>query len=253
MRSQSLWSLDSSLIGKVDPDLKSKIEIVTTEFSLNDFVVNTYDLIELSWGDFKQLTPLLQRAETMVQKLGWSDAAVSIAGEIKPLMLHERVLAEMLSMHKVSIQRNFIASVVGDLSTLASFTNVIQKLGYSFIRFFCSPKDRLEAEKLSAKLCRMFVNLKIEIHNFEDITEIDGLSSLIIVDIDLVAHKELFEILSYFNFMSPNSIFLDLREIHFEQLRQEAEKAELTCLSGKKFWVTRYNLAMRIQHQNNKP
>lgn len=252
MRSQSLWSLDAESIGKVDPDLKSKIEIVTTEFSLSEFVVNTYDLLELDWGDFKQLTPLLQRAETMVQKIGWSDAAVSFSGEIKPLMLHERVLAEMLSSQKVSIQRDFIASIVGDLSTLASFTNVIQKLGYSNIRFFCSPNVRIEAEKLATKLCRMFMNLKIEIHNFEEITEIDGLSSIIIVDIDLVVHKELFEILSYFNFMAPNSIFLDLRELHFEQLRQEADKAELNCLSGKNFWATRYQLAMRILHQNNK-
>lgn len=246
MRSKSLWALDADKLMAGVPELKDKIEIVSSELSLDALVMNPYDMMEWSWGDFKQMTPLLHRAETLVQKLGWSDAAISISKELKPMLLHERALAEILTQEKVSLRRDYVASIVGDLSTLANFVNFIQKLGYSVIRFFCSPHERIEAEKLSLRLTKMFVNLKIEIHNFEEITEIEGLASLVIVDVDLSVHKELFEIISYFNFMAPNSIFLDLRELMYEQLRLEAEKAELTCLSGISFWTTRYRLALRL-------
>lgn len=246
MRSNELWELSSEFQQLLNKDKSIDFSIAHKEINLAELVMGAFHMVDFSWSIFKQLNPIIHRAEALIQKLNWADTGLIINGEVRPMLLSERVFSEMISGHNTIVYREYCVSIVGDLSTLASLVNLCQRLGFKKINFYCVAEKVQEGKEFSDVCMKLFINLKIEVKVFDELTHNEELSSLLVVDVDLDIETELFENLSYFNFLSPHSIFIDFRSDKNNLLQLEAEKAELVVLDGREFFHKKYQLAAQI-------
>ncbi len=246
MRSIELWELSAEFQQRLNQDKSVEFSIAHREISLAELVMGAFHMVDFSWAVFKQLNPIVHRAEALIQKLNWADTGLIINGEVRPMLLSERIFSEMISAQNTIVYREYCVSIVGDLSTLASFVNLCQRLGFKKINFYGAENIVQEGKEFADVCMKLFINLKIEVKNFDELTHNEELSSLLFVDVDLDKETELFENLSYFNFLSPHSIFIDFRSDRNNLLQLEAEKAELVVLDGRKFFLKKYQLAQQI-------
>lgn len=246
LRSNELWELSEELNQLLNKDQNVEFSIAHREINLAEIVVGSFQMLDFSWNVFKQINPIVHRAEALIQKLNWADTGLIIDGEIRPLLLSERVFSEMISAPNTTIYREYCVSIVGELSTLASFVNLCQRLGFKKINFYCDSALFQDSKEFAEVAMRLFINLKIEVKNFDELMLNEELSSLLMVDADFEKEVELFENLSYFNFLSPHSIIIDFRSDRNNLLQLEAEKAELVVLDGRDFFIRKYRLARRI-------
>lgn len=246
LRSSELWSHTDEFKAALNENENVKFVIEHKEINLAEIITETFHMMDFSWQIFKQLNPIVHRAEALVQKLNWADTGLIVNNEIRPMLLSEKVFSQMISTKNTVVDREYCVSVVGDLSTLASFVNLFQRLGFKKINFY-TEQSILEDSKAFASLAtKLFINLTVEAKSYDDLTFNEELSSLLIVDADLDKEKELFEDLSYFNFLSPKSIFMDFRSDRNNLLQLEADKAELIVLDGREFFLKKYQLAQQM-------
>jgi hypothetical protein len=246
LRSSELWSHPKDFLAKLNESKEIEFNLEHKEINLSEIVTETFQLVDFSWEVFKQLTPIIHRAEAMVQKLNWADTGLIINNNFRPILLNEKILSEMISSKNAVVDREYCVSVVGDLSTLASFINLFQRMGYKKINFYTRQDVLSEASQFAILAMKLFINLKVEVKPFDELTYNEELSSLLIVDAELDREKELFEDLSYFNFLSPNSIFLDFRSDINNLLQLEADKAELMVLDGREFFLKKYHMGQQM-------
>ena len=245
LRSSELWKHTDEF--KIALNDKKDIEFVIEhkEINLAEIITENFHMMDFSWQIFKQLNPIIHRADALVQKLNWADTGIIVNNEIRPMLLSEKVFSQMISTKSTVVDREYCVSVVGDLSTLASFVNLFQRLGFNKINFY-TDEGMIEEAKAFAKLAtKLFINLNVEAKTYSDLTFNEELSSLLIVDVNLDEEKELFEDLSYFNFLSPRSIFMDFRSDRNNLLQLEAEKAELIVLDGREFFLKKYEMGLQ--------
>lgn len=246
LRSKELWELSADFNQLLNQKYSCEFSISHREINLAEIVTGAFQMMDFSWTVFKQLSPIVHRADALIQKLNWADSGLIVAGEIRPMMLSEKVFSEMISSQNTIVYREYCVSIVGELSTFASFVNLCQRLGFKKINFYCDASKIKEAQDFSENAIKLFINLKIDVKVFDELVHTEELSSLLIVDADFEIETELFQNLSYFNFLSPRSIFIDFRSDRNNLLQLEAEKAELVVLDGREFFMKKYQLASEI-------
>ena len=106
------------------------------------------------------------------------------------MLLSEKVFSEMISSKNTVVDREYCVSVVGELSTLASFVNLFQRLGFKKINFYTDQGMIDDAKEFADLAMKLFINLKVEAKTYADLTFNEELSSLLIVDVDLDKEKE---------------------------------------------------------------
>ena len=246
LRSKELWELTPEFHKILNQEKFIDFSISHREINLAEIVMGTFHMVDFSWDVFKQINPIVHRAEALIQKINWADTGLIVNGEIRPMLLSERIFSDMISSQNTIVYREYCVSIVGELSTLASFVNLCQRLGFKKINFYCATDKVQEAKVFADVAMKLFINLKVEVKVFDELMHNEELSSLLIVDANFEVEVELFENLSYFNFLSPHSIFMDFRSDKNNLLQLEAEKAELVVLDGREFFLKKYLLASQI-------
>ncbi len=202
------------------------------------------DLIELSYLDFLEVQKKLSFSDLDAYCSGAADSLIRIDNQYQFFQLGQKTFVKFLSQLKISLQVADFAVLIGDQLTISQFLPALNQLGYS--RFVVVVEDVEAIQIFIQKIQRTFLGLTIEILNFKQISKIDHISSLLLVDIDHQSQAELVENLTYFNFLNSGSIFFDVRSLLSNELVQEAIQAQMFVIDALAYAEARLKFADQI-------
>lgn len=144
-----------------------------------------------------------------------------------PRLRYFDLLRKKIVTHFGNINIQESAGVICDSSAREGLISVLVSLGFKTILLFV----RDGSEDWALQLGKYFIGVKIKMIFFSNLTQNQDTTSLIINALDLEANASLMSDLSYFNFMSPNGIIVDLASKNpIHPLLFEAEKAGLRTM-----------------------
>jgi hypothetical protein len=208
------------------------------------------DLIDLSYADYLQIKDQFIMTSIDSYGLGSADCIIKINGEFRFYQLSQHVFLSYMEELKVSLNSVDIAVLVGDEMTISQYLPALTQLGYGQFIFVVENMERVK--KFIERIQRTYFSLSIQILNFHQVGLIEIASSFLLVDIDHSQHPELVESLTYFNFLTAGSLFIDMRSALNEHLVEEAKRALMFVADTRPYQQNRFLIANQVLFKKNK-
>ena len=93
---------------------------------------------------------------------------------------------------------------------------------------------------------KTLLGLELLILGFNQVSSIDCISSLLLVDINHKERPELVESLTYFNFLTTGAAFFDVRSALNDDLVQEVLRAQMVVIDSPQYAQVRLEIADQI-------
>lgn len=216
------------------------IEFYFDPMPWQELLLQGYDVIELSDADMTEYLKSQTLLEWEVDISRSADCLIKTAKGYKPIQIGPNTLRAYFEDKKIKLKVQESAVLIGNYSMLMSFTFGLVKLGYKKI-IIISPENFSYHEEIE-KIKKILFQVELQQISFDEISHVTENSSLLVIDFDLALNPDLVEVLSYFNFLSEKSLFLDLQQINNSSLAEEADRASLTVLSDLEFHLEKYKI-----------
>lgn len=196
------------------------------ELDLSDLEGFNAALVPLSSG--KGSIEKFQVLPTQVRKLEVLDSLFLESGTLLPRLIIPEALRQFLVYSVKDIDIREPAFIVGDTPIVRVAGSVLADMGYGTI-YLVGDSDALQTEK--AILKRAQFGVQYQIVNPENLT-LQAVSASLLINTASLPEGDLFlNDLSYFNYMKPEGVVLDLNPVDEEKpLLKEAVDANLRTL-----------------------
>ncbi len=202
------------------------------------------DLIDISYEDFCQLQTQFEVNSLDSYYLGSADCLIRLGERYQFYQLSQKSFLSLLSKIEIHLKTDDHAVIVGDEMSISQFLPALSKLGYS--RFVFVVEDPDAVQKFMQNIQKTLLGLEVLILSFNQVSSIDCISSLLLVDIDHKERPDLVESLTYFNFLTTGSAFFDVRSDLNDDLVQEALRAQMVVIDSAQYAQVRLEIADQI-------
>lgn len=234
--------LDAKLSEKLGASSDTKIHF--EPMSEEELLASDFDLIELSEEQNLDILSKMTMLDWQIQSTGAVDAFTKDKNGFKPLHLSATAFVNFLQSKHITLDTAKNAVLVGGYSFLMTFGLALAKLGFNKI-YLISPGHASYENKI-AELQKNLFNVHIQQLTLDDMSNISELASLLVIDFDLNEFPDTVETLTYFNFVTENSVFFDLQNYMNDTLSSEAERASLRVLDSAEFHLHKYRFFQKI-------
>jgi len=218
---------------------KKGIEIgIANVDEFNFELLEQADAIKVPISLSLELYPSLTSLTLPVQNIGVFDVIFKQDGKIFPRIIMFEAFTEMLAQTKSYLDLRKPAYIVGDQALARVALGVLTYLGFS--KIFIYGTNTKNIETLVKNYLKQNFSLNIEIHSLSEITQNQEIGGVLINTEFLKSGSEELEMTSYFNFLSSDSLVLDMCNV--KELFEEAQRAELkylNCSDAEVFWTKR--------------
>lgn len=212
--------------------------------SIEDAQSQKVDLIDISYEDFCQLQTQFEVNSLDSYYLGSADCLIRFGERYQFYQLSQKAFLSLLSNVEIYLKTDDYAVVVGDELSISQFLPALAKLGYS--RFVFVVEDPEVVQKFMQNIQKTLLGLELLILGFNQVSSIDCISSLLLVDINHKDRPELVESLTYFNFLTTGAAFFDVRSALSDDLVQEALRAQMVVIDSAQYAQARLEIADQI-------
>lgn len=212
--------------------------------SIQDAQSQNVDLIDISYEDFCQIQNQFEVNSLDSHYLGSADCLIRFGDRYQFYQLSQKAFLSLLSNVEIFLKTDDYAVIVGDELSISQFLPALAKLGYS--RFVFVVEDPEAIQKFIQNIQKTLLNIKLLILGFNQVSSIDCISSLLLVDINHKERPELVESLTYFNFLTTGSAFFDVRSALSDDLVQEALRAQMVVIDSAQYAQVRLEIADQI-------
>lgn len=214
------------------------------------------DLIDISYSDYLASSELSSISNLESYYLGAADCILKLDNKYHFYQLSQKSFLYYLSQLKMNLKSNHGAVIVGNELTISQFLPALTKLGYD--QFIFVVENTAKVKEFVDNIQKTFLGLKVQFFNFQQVSLIDYVSSLLLVDFDHDKYPELVESLTYFNFLSAGSVFFDVGASlgrapvaaadnnSKSELVKEAERAQMLVVDSAQYHQIRFQLADQI-------
>jgi len=196
------------------------------------------DAIKVPIYTSSEIYPNLTSLTLPVQNMGVFDVIFKQEGQIFPRIIMFEAFTEMLAQTKSYLDLRKPAYIVGDQSLARVALGVLTHIGLSRIFIYGTNTSSIEA--IVKNYTKQNFSLNIEIHPLSEITQNQEIGGVLVNTEFLKTGSEELELTSYFNFLSSDSLVLDMCNV--KELFEEAQRAELkylNCSDAEVFWTKR--------------
>lgn len=227
----------------------SQIAISGVEFiqidSVDEALAQNIELIDISYEEFNQLKGTLHKESLQVYQVGFADAVI-LKNQIYQFMnLNYLTLTRLITDRKIKLNTSQPALLIGGLETHLSFIPCLAQLGFKRL-IVASDKVSRDAAILQ-KVMRGFLGIQVQIIEYDKVSLIEETCSILLAEFSHLEFQDLSETLSYFNFLTSDSTFIDLRSEDNASLAEEVQRAGLEFVSQGDFFLNRIALAQKLR------
>lgn len=190
-----------------------------------------------SYADYKQH---LTAIDWKISQIGVADCLVLCEQRYLPV----NALAEAVSriIRKKPEHFNSLRPVilVGDSLFISA---VVMKLVLAgFTEIIVCPVDLAAAdyEGFSQKIRSYAFGLQLKVVEVNDLTSLKEAGALLIAHLEQQAYPDDYELVAYFNFLSPGAVFIDCNSLQNAILAEEARKAEIFVVDEREVLLNKY-------------
>lgn len=242
-RSSNLWPLPQENIHSFETVQLSSVE---------EALVQEVDCIDLDFLDYQHIIEKYPSHLLEMHHLGYADCYLKKSNQLtgrngngyELWLTYKDVFLKELSGSHSSVQTNYLAVIVGDERTVASFFPALSQLGYANFKFVV--KDPQSMLPYLQTVLSKYIGLNADLLSFADLAEIKESASALVVDVDHQQEPDLVQNLTYFNFLVTQALFLDVRAILNSELEEEAERAEMTVIRSQQLHKKRFELITKL-------
>jgi hypothetical protein len=202
------------------------------------------DVIDISYADFCEIRNQFEISNLDSHYLGAADSLVRLKNKYQFFQLSQKAFLLLLSKLALNLKTDDHAVIVGDELSISQFLPALAKLGYS--KFVLVVENTKVIKSFVDNIQKTLLGLELSILEFKQVSLIDCISSLLLVDVDHKSQAELVESLTYFNFLTTGSVFFDVRSESANELVQEALRAQMFVVESAQFMKTRFEIALQI-------
>lgn len=210
------------------PGLENLEIIKSQTFSPEDTLAQGFDFIFLLEGEFALFKELIGAISWKTNQLGVADTLVRVDGGYTPVNLNADCVLQILRSKDFKLDTSQSAMVIGSYDFVLSVSAKIALAGYSNILVSLFEKERVV--ELEKKMKEFIFNLNVQPVSLHDLTLLQVASGLLISNVTPEMDKEVYETLSYFNFLTHGGVFVDFQSYSNATLIEEAKRAELNVV-----------------------
>lgn len=210
-------------------DTKNQLEIIPSlKLSAEQALAKEFDYILLLNGEFVQFRNLIGAIGWKTNQLGVADALVRVEGGYKPINLNADCVLQTLRQRSFKLDTLQSIVVIGYYDFVLSVAVKMALSGYSNI--IISVVESHKADEVVKKMKDFIFNINIKAVDLNDLTFLQTTSGLLISNVTPEVDKDVYETLTYFNFLSQKGVFVDFSSYSNPILIEEAKKAELNVV-----------------------
>ncbi len=202
------------------------------------------DVIDISYADFCELRSQFEVSNLDSHYLGAADSLIRKKNKYQFFQLSQKAFLSLLSQLELNLKTDDHAVIVGDELSISQFLPALAKLGYSRFVFVVENPPKIKA--FIENIQKTLLGLELTVLEYKQVSLINCISSLLLVDVDHSRQSELIESLTYFNFLTTGSIFFDVRSDLSNDLVQEALRAQMFIVEATRFMKNRFEICLQI-------
>ncbi|MFZ3231359.1 MAG: hypothetical protein WA160_14210 [Pseudobdellovibrio sp.] len=221
-------------------ELKGLFELHTNEKKLTaaEVLNGGFDIIELAEGEFAQFLPSIPALSIVISRLVVADTILKIGKVLKPFNLLADSVYRTISEKVPSLKISEPAVIIGEYDFVLSMSYKLAQSG--FLKVIIALEDIEQGKKIKNLIQGFVFNMQIQLISLDELTQLDSSNGLLIINFEKEKNPEIHESLTYFNFLSPNAVFVDLKSRKEPSLIEEARRAELIVVEEVEILKTKY-------------
>lgn len=234
--------------------LKDKALISEQEFDLHqepytdagELMQQGYDVVEFKperYPEFKAKIPVI---DWRVSQLGHADCLLRQGNTYRPFHLLIDSLHRIIKKNSDRINSQQPVILIGNAEFVFGLAVKLALSG--FIEIIISAVD-LKPEGypgMEKKIKSLVFDLNIQAVAVSDLTTLDQTGSLLITNIEKKRNRDVYELITYFNFLSAGATFIDCNSMEESHLVDEARKAEIYVIDEAAVITNKYEYLLEI-------
>ena len=228
-------------------DLKSSFEVITNEQNLTpqQVLAQDFKIIELGAGDFEKFLPYFSALDVKVSHLLVADTLVRQGSIYRPMNILPEAVYSTVTDKVPKLKVSEPAVVVADYDFALAMTYKLAQSG--FLKVIIANDDVQSRKKIKSIIQQFVFGVEVVGISLEELTELDSTNGLLILNLRKEKNPEAHESITYFNFLTPNAVFVDLQSKKEESLIEEARRAELIVFSEAEILKTKYATILEMK------
>ncbi len=235
--------LPSINIQKLQNDIQG-LQFDTSHYELDEVFNKEFNVIELAMAQSNVALKKMKALEWEVQMTGVCDAFVLDNDKYVPKQISAKALVSLIEFKKLRVDLSKSALLIGEYYFSTVFIFALSKLGFKKILIISvDSKDMMNTNKNKMiNWQNHLFDVSISEIKAEEVSNLTDYFSLVVTDFKLSEHPTIVETISYFNFLSDQALFCDLRQFENSLLFEEAEKASVHVLTHEEYEFHKYRL-----------
>lgn len=227
--------------------LKSAFEISVNDKNLSaeEILKQNFDVIELGPGDFQNFVPLFKALDFKISRLGVADTIVKIGSFFQPMNLLPDAIYTTIVKKVPKLKISEPAVVIGEYDFILGMTNKLAQSG--FLKIIIALEDIDSGKKIKEIISKFVFGVEITTISLEELTQLESSNGLLVINLEKDKNPEAHESITYFNFLSPKAVFVDLQSRKESSLVDEARRAELIVVGEVEILKTKYESLLELK------
>lgn len=221
-------------------DFKKSFDVFSNDekLSAEEILQKDYDVIELGPGDFEKFIPHFKSLDYKISRLLVADALIKVGEIYQPINLVPDAVYATVTEKVPTLKIGEPAVIIGDHDFLLAMTHKLAQCG--FLKIIIALEDVSVGEKIKQVINRYIFGVEIVTISLEELTQLESSNGLLVINLDKQKDPEAYESITYFNFLTPNAVFVDLQSRIENSLVEEARRAELIVVGEIEILKTKY-------------
>ncbi|MBC7467539.1 MAG: hypothetical protein H7256_16230 [Bdellovibrio sp.] len=227
-------------------DFKKSFEVFSNDENLSaeEILKKEYDVIELGPGDFEKFIPHFHSLDYKISRLLVADALIKMGDIYQPINLIPDAIYATVTEKVPSLKIAEPAVIIGEYDFLLAMTHKLAQCG--FLKIIIALADPAQGEKIRQIISHYIFGVQVVTISLEELTQLDSSNGLLVINIDKQSDPEAYESITYFNFLTPNAVFVDMQSRTEDGLVEEARRAELMVFGEVEILKTKYQSILEL-------
>lgn len=206
-----------------------------------------FDLLEIPLKSFSQFSSFLAKQSVQSHSLQLADAILRVrSSSLDEQLSLSLAIQQYLSSDVKIVDTTGRVLLVGDLECILALIYQLSKLGFS--RYLLASSQITDAAQIEQRIKKISFGLEVAFSKIEELNQSTLISDLMIINLEnqsVEKSDEIYESLTYFNYLSRNAIFLDLQDIKNKILHDEAVRTGLKVINSMDIYRQKYKYLLQ--------
>lgn len=238
---------NEKLLGIKNSEALTHFEILGAEdISAEDLIKQKYDVIEIDGSRYEEFVNFIPTIDWKTSHISSADCLILKNNVYKPYNILSEALIRILKKNVGRVNSQLPVIVVGDIYFAYSVVTKLALSGFIEIIVSLTTGDGELVNEFEKKIRSFVFNLNLKTVPIGDLTSVELTAFLLISNFQKEKNSDAYDLLSYFNFLSEDAIFIDCNSIKDGYLVDDARKAEIFVVDELEVLENKYNYLLEL-------